>query len=139
MTCQDARQWMQDSLDGTLPPDRRLSLDRHLDGCEACRHDAMSLERAVRKLEALPPVSAPPELVLRLGPKLDQLSHRQRAWRWAPAGVVAAGLLVALSLTRLQPVGAPPAPEQLAMEPLTSEEILEWVDSAADPDEALPL
>lgn len=139
MTCQDARLWMQDSLDGTLSPDQRLSLESHLDGCEACRQDDMSLREAVRKLEALPRVTAPPELMLRLGPRLDQLSQRKRARRWAPVGMVAAGLLLALGLTRMQPAGAPQAPEQFAMEPLTAEEILEWVDASADPDETLPL
>jgi len=142
MSCQAARQWIQDSLDGNLPAAERQELLGHLAGCESCSRDHASLSAAVAELEALPRLTAPPELLSRLGSELDALAgqrapHRQTAWKWVPGGAIAAGLLIALTLTRLQPAVSPP-PDQLAMEPPSSAEILEWLDASADPAEVLP-
>lgn len=142
MTCQSARQLIQDSLDGMLPPADQDALQLHLASCDTCTQDQTSLSAAVSALEALPRVTAPPELLSRLSPDLDALARpqptkRRAAWAWAPGGAIAAGLLIALSLTRLQPAVSPP-PDQLAMEPPSSAEILEWLDASADPAEILP-
>jgi predicted anti-sigma-YlaC factor YlaD len=143
MTCQAARQMIQDSLDGALPQAIQDELQQHLAGCESCSQDQASLSAAVTALEALPRVTAPPELLSRLSPELDALAapaktpRRRAAWAWAPGGAIAAGLLIALSLTRLQPAVSPP-PDQLAMEPPSSAEILQWLDASADPAEILP-
>ena len=142
MTSQAARQLIQDSLDGTLPPADQDALQGHMASCESCTQDHASLSAAVSALEALPRVTAPPELLSRLSPELDalarpQASKRRAAWAWAPGGAIAAGLLIALSLTRLQPAVSPP-PDQLAMEPPSSAEILQWLDASADPAELLP-
>ncbi|MNX11391.1 hypothetical protein D3C86_411510 [compost metagenome] len=142
MSCQAARQWIQTSLDGPMPEADQDALQRHLASCEGCAADYASLSAAVSALEALPHVTAPPDLLSRLSPELDALAGPRAAMRkrigiWAPGGAIAAGLLIALSLTRLQPAVSPP-PDQLAMEPPSAAEILEWVDASADPAEILP-
>ncbi len=140
MSCQAARQLIQDSLDGDMPQAAQDELFQHLDRCESCAQDHASLSAAVSELEALPRVTAPPELLSRLSPQLDALSRRRKAPRqvvWASGGAIAAGLLIALSLTQFQPAGLS-GPDQLAMEPPSSEEILEWVDASADPAELFP-
>ena len=142
MSCQAARQLIQDALDGALPDAERQELLGHLEGCESCAQDHASLSAAVAGLEALPRVTAPPELLSRLSPALDALgevraSRRKTAWKWVPGGAIAAGLLIALSLTRLQPAILP-SPEQIAMEPPTSAEILQWLDASADPADLFP-
>ena len=137
MTCQAARQMIQESLDGGLPPAEQEALHGHVATCESCAADQASLAATVSALEALPRVTAPPELLSRLAPELDALSQpqipvRRRAWAWAPTGAIAAGLLVALALTQFQPT-EPQAPDQVAMEPPSAEQILEWVDASAEP------
>lgn len=138
MTCQVARQWIQDSLDGTLLPADLEALQGHLETCAACAADHARLREAVSALESLPPVTAPAELLSRLAPELDALSQasakpaRRRAWAWVPTGAIAAGLLVALALTQFQP-GPPSDADLVAMEPPSAELILEWVDASAEP------
>jgi anti-sigma factor RsiW len=137
MSCQAARQLIQDSLDDTLPRAAQDELQSHLAGCESCAQDHTSLLAAVSVLEALPRVTAPPELLSRLSPELDALAsqrppRRKRVWAWVPGGAIAAGLLIALSVMQFQPAAGPVA-EQMAMEPPSSEEILEWVDASAEP------
>jgi anti-sigma factor RsiW len=139
MSCQAARQLIQDSLDGDMPQAAQDELFHHLERCESCAQDHASLSAAVSELEALPRIAAPPELLSRLSPQLDALSRRRKAPRqvaWASGGAIAAGLLIAL-MTQFQPAGLP-GPDQVAMEPPTSEEILEWVDASADPTELFP-
>lgn len=133
MTCEAARLLMQTALDGDLPPGEAEALRGHLDGCEACARDAAALTGAVAALEALPAMPAPPELLARLDPELDRLSRAQQARRWAPLGALAAGLIVALSLGQFQERNLGMSPDQLAMDAPSAEEILEWVDAAADP------
>ncbi len=138
MSCQAARQLIQDSLDGTLPQASQDELSSHLADCESCKQDHASLLAAVSSLEALPRVAAPAELLSRLAPELDALASqrpraaRKRAWAWVPGGAIAAGLLIALSVTQFQPA-ADPVPDQVAMESPSAEEILEWVDASAEP------
>lgn len=136
MNCQAARQLIQDSLDGSLPPSDADALQEHLARCESCAQDQMSLQATVSALEALPRVTAPPELLSRLSPALDALSSPQaaprRKWAWVPGGAIAAGLLVALALTQFQPASQPEA-EQVAMEPPSATEILDWVNASAEP------
>lgn len=148
MSCQSARQLIQDSLDGMLPLSADAELRRHLEGCEGCRRDHASLSQAVSALEALPRIAAPPELLARMTPELDRMDRsRTAAWRrWAPGGAIAAGLLLALGLTQFQP--ADPGsqgpmtlgslPQEAVVEAPTSAEILQWVDASADPMDFLP-
>lgn len=150
MSCQSARQLIQDSLDGMLLPSNEAELQRHLEGCEGCRRDQSSLSQAVSALEALPRMVAPAELMERMSPELDRLSReaspRRRMRAWIPAGAIAAGLLVGLALNHqlgsdplpARTAAVAPQPDLLAMEPPSSEQILQWVDASADPMEILP-
>lgn len=136
MTCQVARQFIQDSLDGSLPQAEREALSQHLAGCAACAQEHASLSKTIEDLAALPRLAAPPELLRRLGPELDALSRRPARkpalGAWIPGGAIAAGLLIALGLFQLLPA-LDPFPQQVAMDFPSSEEILQWVDASADP------
>lgn len=131
MSCEAARRLIQGKLDGDLLLAEEEALRAHLSGCEACARDAAALEGVVAALETLPPMPAPEALLSRLKPELDRLSRRPKAWRWAVPGAIAAGLVAALSLAQFQAGG--PASEQVATEPPSAQEILEWVDASADP------
>ncbi|GEM_PF-2387220 len=138
MNCQAPRQLIQDSLDGNLPQASQAQLLAHLAICEPCSRDLESLQRAVSALEALPRITAPPELLQCLAPQLDQLALRTPLLKRVPARAIAAGFLVA-SVAGLAWFGTIPSePDMVAMEPPSAQEILEWVDASADPAEILP-
>jgi anti-sigma factor RsiW len=137
MSCDDARRLIQSDLDGDMSDAEADALKAHLGGCTRCAQESAALRQAVAAMDALPALPAPPELMARLGPQLDRLSRQKRTWHWAPAGTIAAGLLLALSLGYFQAGSDPTTPgtgrDQLAMEPPSAQEILEWVDASADP------
>ena len=49
-------------LDGELSRERRLRVERHLQGCEECRHRLEGLHRVVQRLEGLGRISPIPYL-----------------------------------------------------------------------------
>ena len=75
---------------GELAPEEERELERHLDGCPACREEAKGVRRAHRSLlaEAAPP--PPPQLKTRLMeglPRRNRWSRRRRV-RWTAAAAV---------------------------------------------------
>jgi hypothetical protein len=95
-------------LDGELTRERRIRVERHLQGCEQCHHRLAGLRRAVQSIEGLGRISPTPYLeqrVLRIAAArerqeslLDRLErgagrlHIER-WVWLPTF----GLVIALA------------------------------------------
>src|SRR6476469_2880140 len=52
MECTDARVLLSRALDGALPPRSAAALERHLDGCAACRSFSAALVEQDRLLRA---------------------------------------------------------------------------------------
>jgi anti-sigma factor RsiW len=108
MRCGRAQQLMTAAVDGELAPRRRRALDRHLDGCAACRRELADTERMLAALEALPreaAVSAAVEQTTLRRVRVLAAEEAERAaarswWRWwqVPAFAAASAAVVALAL-----------------------------------------
>jgi anti-sigma factor RsiW len=106
-------------LDGALDGEAARATQAHVSRCSGCRQEAAELERLSALLRSTPPPSDPdwtgfwPGVVRRLEAARDTpVPHARRAWprpRWAYGGVLAAALLVTLTLWHLAP--GPLAPE----------------------------
>ncbi len=60
MTCRDYNDAIAESLDGTLDPAKQRALERHVEGCEACRAlvaDLRSIQAAAFTLDRHEPPS----------------------------------------------------------------------------------
>jgi anti-sigma factor RsiW len=94
-------------LDRELDEVTRKAIDAHLPGCVRCRASLALLEQAVQELGALPPLEPTPQLrreVLHRISERSGLFDRLRTWAvlpavWVPAGVLAAGLVIAVGVT----------------------------------------
>jgi anti-sigma factor RsiW len=101
-------------LDGALAPARRAEVERHLQGCAACRAERDRLAGALALLGALPPPPEPsPWFAARLAarlagepapsPGLLGLLGRLGRWRWrlaVPATALAAAAAVTVFAVR---------------------------------------
>jgi anti-sigma factor RsiW len=110
--CAEAREAMQELMDGPVPAVRRATLDEHLADCAECREVRQGLETVRTALRALPEIPLP-------GDALDQVWARtvdagpddSRVAAWKPrlgaiAAVAASLLVVALAVkwsSRLPP------------------------------------
>jgi hypothetical protein len=128
MRCSKAREWLSLARDGQLPPDKTISLDEHLQRCEACREYETDLSLGQRMLRATPP--RPPEnfewrLQLKLQQTLQAAAQESAlpwedavrpAWRgwWrnfglsalaGAAAVIALAVLIQPDLRQTGPVG----------------------------------
>lgn len=66
MTCAELEILICDYVDGTLPPDARATLERHLAACPDCAALARDAAAAVSFMERAAEVEPPPELMTRL-------------------------------------------------------------------------
>lgn len=66
MTCDTARERLQDQIDGTIDPAVARELDRHLAGCTSCRGLAADLEAVSDAAAALEPIAVPEHVWLQL-------------------------------------------------------------------------
>ena len=66
MNCADVEILICDYVDGTLPPDRKAELERHLGDCPACSELARDSAAAVAFMERAADVEPPPELITRI-------------------------------------------------------------------------
>lgn len=93
MRCKAARVFIQETLDGPLPPPDEAMLEAHIAGCEACRSYKIALGRIASGLSKLEPCGAPRDFSTIV---TFQLAREQRRRQWAPlaaAAVVVAGLV----------------------------------------------
>lgn len=127
MTCEAAREAIQESLDGAIAPAAQAALTSHLAGCEACRTVQAGLRLTVESLSRAAAhdraVTAPVALLDRLGlaSPAPVVAFKPRR-RWLPAGMVAAavvlvaGLAVTLSRPAPEsPMASLPADEAVAV------------------------
>jgi tetratricopeptide (TPR) repeat protein len=63
MTCHEALNNLDDYLEGVLPAAEASAIKQHLEGCEACQHQANAAEWLGRELKALPRELAPGAVV----------------------------------------------------------------------------
>lgn len=66
MTCDAARERLQDRIDGTIDPAGVRELDRHLAGCASCRGLAADLAAVADAAAALEPIAVPEHVWLQL-------------------------------------------------------------------------
>lgn len=69
--CPEVIALLVDYLEGRLPDETRLDLERHLAGCRSCEAYVDSYRSTVNLLHALSEEELPPELHLRLRAFLD--------------------------------------------------------------------
>ncbi|MEX2555778.1 MAG: zf-HC2 domain-containing protein [Actinomycetota bacterium] len=110
MTTEGCRPW-RESLGayalGHLPTDERTALEAHVDGCAACDAELRELRPVAEALPAADPAHlgarpAPPaDLGERVAARIraEHSSRVRRRWKIAVAGVAAAAVLVATTLT----------------------------------------
>jgi hypothetical protein len=66
MNCAEAEILICDSVDGTLAPEAKAELDRHLAACSACSELARDTAAALSFMERAADVEPPPELITRI-------------------------------------------------------------------------
>jgi hypothetical protein len=76
MTCADLEILICDYLDGTLGPDQKADVERHMARCAACAELAKDAGAAVAFLERVPAIEPPPELLTRI---LFERPHKKPA------------------------------------------------------------
>jgi anti-sigma factor RsiW len=104
MQCDEIQQDLLAFLDGTLPPDRRAAVERHLASCQACSKEAAAMQdvgdRLSRGLKQwVDEGVCPPDLKDRIELSLRPMHKRQpwyRAWPAYVGAVAAAAVLVVL-------------------------------------------
>jgi anti-sigma factor RsiW len=82
MTCAELEVLICDYVDGTLSPEDRAEMERHLDGCPACAEMARDSAAAVAFMERAADVEPPPELITRLlyDPPWTKAKTRHAGW-----------------------------------------------------------
>ncbi|PWU12496.1 MAG: hypothetical protein C5B51_00555 [Terriglobia bacterium] len=109
-----------------------VSVESHLDQCEACRAVYSSLQRVLNVMETLPVPERSPEygkqVWQRLGPYLPyrpRLRFLLSPWRWAAAGAAVAALLIAaFAIGRFYPQAPPRIAVTITADPQTQERVL---------------
>lgn len=66
LTCQEMTLLLTDYLDGTMPADDRVVLDRHLEACPRCHAFLRTYAATIRLTGMLPCDEIPEELKVRL-------------------------------------------------------------------------
>jgi hypothetical protein len=99
--------------EGSLPGDQVASLKTHITSCERCQQILTALE-ATDELAA-PTANVAPQLAAAVKPAVHVLPARKRAlWQWvAPAGAIAAALLVWVTVHENTPLIIPAKPPAL--------------------------
>lgn len=79
MNCAEIEILICDYVDGTLAPDVRAELERHLTGCPACAELARDSAAAVAFMERAADVEPPPELITKILFDAPWSKHRQQS------------------------------------------------------------
>lgn len=98
MNCADLEILLCDYVDGTLTPDARLEVERHIGACPACAELARDVTAAVNFIGRTADVEPPPELLTRI---LFELPSAQQARAHKP------GAFRRFIQTKLQPALQP--------------------------------
>ncbi|MDQ7844767.1 MAG: zf-HC2 domain-containing protein [Armatimonadota bacterium] len=130
--CREARGLLVEAVSGTMPPEIRRVLLRHLGTCETCRREAATLEATAGLLRAVPTPRLPgrywEEFMAGLDRRLkvERTTARWRLQRWIRhprhawgASAAAAALIIGLGWAFLgRPAGPPIGPPTRLAEPL---------------------
>ena len=76
ITCQQADDWLDQALEGTLPPRDEQAWRRHLEECPRCQRRFDLAKRVSAALRSLPDVVAPADLPQRVIDALPSISPR---------------------------------------------------------------
>jgi anti-sigma factor RsiW len=76
ISCQQAAEWIEQALDGTITPRHERLLNRHMQKCPRCRERYELEKRAVEALRAVPAAAVPADLPHRVLASLPDLSPR---------------------------------------------------------------
>jgi len=104
ITCNQARDRLGELLDGELPPPLRDEVERHVEGCPACRRELQALRALAAALRPAPKASLPPGLWAAIERRLEappQAGGASRAARMTPTPRAAR-----LRLVRWRPLAA---------------------------------
>lgn len=119
MNCTESHDLLQERLDG-VPLEDRAALARHLAGCSECRLLHAAAARLEDGLRLLGPPRLPSGLMTRIVGQVESDRRRRLAVRrWAVAGSLAAGLLLAVLLgyrTNRAELAKLPPPQSVAPE-----------------------
>jgi anti-sigma factor RsiW len=143
MTCDEARDRIDDYVDGALDEAAFQEMELHLAGCAECRAEERSLRALLAHAAALPREIAPDrDLWAGIEARLDEArpAGRRAGWTgWAAGLAAAAGVALALSTALHRPVPAGRPANGLALTPaaLRSEDPVaaaerEYARAAAD-------
>jgi len=108
--CGSFERRLSDYLNGALPPQEHVELEKHLSSCDACRRKADTMRRTVFLLQGLEQHRTSPDFKAALYRKLSSVqepspksfwqifpSLRAR-WLWRPVAAVAILVLLAVGL-----------------------------------------
>jgi len=102
--CAEAREVMQEHMDGPVPAVRRATLDEHLARCAECREVRRGLDTVRTALRALPEIPLPGDALDEVWARtVDAVPDDSRVSAWRPrlaalAAVAASLLLVVLAV-----------------------------------------
>ena len=130
MICPNNTEWVLYAT-GELPPPRRLQLETHLAGCEACRREAETLARGLAALATLEREPAlRPQVMETLRRRARAVSSARpaavplwRRYRWV--GAAAAVVALAVGAAILAPPGPQPTVTPWVTDVHVQEEIAE--------------
>ncbi|HVS39382.1 MAG TPA: zf-HC2 domain-containing protein [Gemmataceae bacterium] len=102
MNCPEVRTALPGFIYQELPPEVRVELQQHLDGCLACQREEAGLRQVRRLLAAAPEVRVDTAVVYRQA--AERQARRFRRWRSLAVAACAAAVLVAVGvgLSRLE-------------------------------------
>jgi len=110
-SCKTFRHWMQESMEGDLPPQEEAALQAHLDRCPVCREEYASLRASIAFLEEMPPAPLPVDFVSLVAERIARESPHilaRRHWLFREGGLQPASLFalwIAFGLTLIWGIG----------------------------------
>ncbi len=113
MKCLETQRLLDDLVDGTLPPERRGEVVRHLEGCEACRATEARLRALLDRAAALPRSIEPARDLWRgIEARIEAVEaggeragRARRRYRIAWAAGIAAVVIAAASIATMAIIG----------------------------------
>jgi len=133
MRCDECRNLLHELIDGEIPAEKRAAVERHLAGCEACRHEYELLKAVDVSLSSEPLEQPPTGLVASV---MANVRRRSAPFIWAelkPLPVaIAAGLLLAIFLFVQPELPAVSAPSLSELAPIYAEAEVSFVGVSVD-------